>query len=145
MKLKFGDHVLVNGQLAIVYSPYDDGDAHVMYSSSHSGLAKACDIERLPRVMEMIEVSDCEDFNYSIKITRRNFLQYDHNTGATFPVAVLGEDGDIYNYKYFRLIKDVDEKKEKILELVKAIENNDSQVLSEMAEIIIASREKGEC
>jgi len=140
MDLKFGDRVLVAGskEVGIVRTLYSDS-AFMLFKDGVVRVERIKFITRLARVLEEIEEFDGNNFN--LKHTyRRTFLEYIEN--EIYPIRVLGEVALYTNFKYFRLIPKEITKAEKLLEIVKAIENNDERILSEMAEIILSAREK---
>jgi len=147
---KFGDHVLYKGIESIVLNPnttnglitiavpyyLQNKDEAIINTVHHY------ELKRLPRILEEIEVSDDETFNH-FRTTRKKFIKY--YKGSPYPVTVLSEDIEdefTLEYKYFRLIPKEITKAEKIVDIVKRIEQNDPVLLREMAEIILSAREK---
>ena len=83
--------------------------------------------ERLPRPGEIVEVKQYPNDEW----LNKRVLLVDHDT---LEITTLNSD---YKYSLWRF-KDAGNK---VYELVKKIEENDKEVLSELAEIILAARE----
>ena len=131
---QFGDLCLLNvgsaGKSLCVVRGVDDSSESIALTAKDSrneGWYEMSDCERLPRTGELIEAKQYPNDEW----LNKRVLLVDHDT---LEITTLNSD---YKYSLWRF-KDAGNK---VYELVKKIEENDKEVLSELAEIILAARE----
>ena len=131
---QFGDLCLLNvgsaGKSLCVVRGVDDSSESIVLTSKDShneGCCPMSECERLPRPGEIVEVKQYPNDEW----LNKRVLLVDHDT---LEITTLNSD---YKYSLWRF-KDAGNK---VYELVKKIEENDKEVLSELAEIILAARE----
>ena len=134
-KLEIGDRVTIRteqlgtAQGVVVDLSEDNKVAKVFLPvENDSGQFSLSIIERHPRPMELIEVWDGEDWVW------RRAVSIDGSGG----VYACSSSDAIKYYTNWRFMN----KDSRVKELVKKIEDNDHEVLEELAEIILAAREK---
>ena len=130
---QFGDLCLLNvgsaGKSLCVVKGVDDSSESIVLTAKDSrneGWYDMSECERLPRPGEIVEVKQYPNDEWESK----KVLMVDHDTLEVW-------SWKDYPFPFWRF-KDGGNK---ISELVKKIEENDKEVLSELAEIILAARE----
>lgn len=146
--MRVGDTVFIDDRLHIVSDISNHGKLFRVCASDVQGREHQYiteNYDRTPRPGEIIEVSD----SWQMWV-KRMFICMDKEKYPSFPVRCVPFDENdseevtnveytAYGWKMWRL---VDNRKEKLLELIIKIEENDRDILAEMAEIILSSREK---
>jgi hypothetical protein len=147
-ELKFGDKVIYEptGALAIVVKPHlsNVNVVNIVFKiDGESTTRLITDLQPFPRPGELIEVWDGS--RNPDNVEHRTFIDYDPS--LKLPVVCLPDydfDGvSFQKWEHFSLIvPEEDKKKESIKKILSDLDDNNSPVWDELAEIILAAREK---
>jgi hypothetical protein len=144
-KLVFGDKVLKDGDVHIVLIEKKENKYRIQNKSGGIYETNIDSLVVLPRPGEVIRVWDINRNGGSwISEWLRMFIDYDSE--SQYPVICLPQS-EYYNkcpletWRYFCLA-DEDRKKHEIDNILRMISDDDPKIMRELAEIILASREK---